>query len=184
MPAASSARSSTRPAGPTNGLPARSSSWPGCSPTIITRARFGPSPKTVCVPRVHSGQPRQPAAASRSVASVRYSGKKSAAEPVEDARLTRGSTRDRESPRLESSPPGRRRHIGRPLGPTDGRATPEERSKLMLRRSKHDAGESQRQQRAGGGDDRGGVDAVVTVEIGARAGLAEILDAERLLRHT
>src|SRR5438093_6148786 len=38
MPAASSASSSTRPAGPTNGLPAMSSLSPGCSPTKMTFA--------------------------------------------------------------------------------------------------------------------------------------------------
>src|SRR6266540_3291725 len=38
MPAASSASSNTRPAGPTNGLPARSSWSPGCSPTNIASA--------------------------------------------------------------------------------------------------------------------------------------------------
>ena len=49
MPASSSARSSSLPAGPTNGWPARSSSSPGCSPTSMSSARRAPSPKTVCV---------------------------------------------------------------------------------------------------------------------------------------
>ena len=40
MPASASARSSSLPAGPTNGWPARSSSLPGCSPTSISSARF------------------------------------------------------------------------------------------------------------------------------------------------
>jgi hypothetical protein len=48
-PAASSASLSTWPAGPTKGLPALSSWSPGCSPTNITVASFGPSPKTACV---------------------------------------------------------------------------------------------------------------------------------------
>jgi hypothetical protein len=39
--------SSSFPAGPTNGLPAMSSESPGCSPTNITRAFFGPPPNTV-----------------------------------------------------------------------------------------------------------------------------------------
>src|SRR5439155_5899518 len=45
MPAASSASSRSRPAGPTNGLPCRSSWSPGCSPTKSTAARAGPSPE-------------------------------------------------------------------------------------------------------------------------------------------
>ena len=46
MPASARARSSTRPAGPTNGNPARSSLSPGCSPTSIIDACRGPSPET------------------------------------------------------------------------------------------------------------------------------------------
>ena len=65
MPASSSARSSSRPAGPTNGSPLRSSTSPGCSPTNTTRASAGPMPKTVWVAGSHSGQARQCAAASR-----------------------------------------------------------------------------------------------------------------------
>src|SRR5689334_22169210 len=79
MPAAASASSKTRPAGPTNGLPARSSWSPGCSPTKTASARAAPSPKTVCVPTCQRWQPRQPAAASRSAGSVRRSGRNSAA---------------------------------------------------------------------------------------------------------
>src|ERR671915_521644 len=75
MPAASSPLSSSLPAGPTNGLPARSSLSPGCSPTTITRARFRPSPKTVWVAPRQRWQPRQRAAASRSALSVRFSGR-------------------------------------------------------------------------------------------------------------
>src|SRR3954453_4286219 len=70
MPASSSAWSSSRPAGPTNGRPSRSSRSPGCSPTSIRSAAGGPSPKTVCVPTFQSGQARQSAAASRSVTSL------------------------------------------------------------------------------------------------------------------
>jgi hypothetical protein len=51
-PARARAWSSRRPAGPTNGRPARSSSCPGCSPTITMDARPGPSPKTVWVARL------------------------------------------------------------------------------------------------------------------------------------
>src|SRR5437016_7182487 len=50
MPASSSACDKMRPAGPTNGWPARSSSLPGCSPMSITSASVWPSPNTVCVP--------------------------------------------------------------------------------------------------------------------------------------
>ena len=49
IPAASSARSSTPPAGPTNGRPSRSSLSPGCSPISTRRAAGSPSPKTVWV---------------------------------------------------------------------------------------------------------------------------------------
>jgi hypothetical protein len=66
MPTCSSARSSSFPAGPTNGFPARSSSLPGCSPTNITFACAAPSPKTVCVPRFQSSHALQPAETSRS----------------------------------------------------------------------------------------------------------------------
>src|SRR5438128_142051 len=55
---------------------------PGCSPTTITRARLGPSPKTVWVPTLNRSQPRQPFAAARSLDSVGRGGMKSAAEPV------------------------------------------------------------------------------------------------------
>src|SRR5918992_3024399 len=79
MPAASRPLSSSRPAGPTNGLPARSSLSPGCSPTNITRARFRPSPKTVCVACRQRWQPRHPFAASRSALRVRRSGRKGVA---------------------------------------------------------------------------------------------------------
>lgn len=58
MPAASSARSSMRPAGPTNGRPLKSSSEPGCSPTSISGACAGPSPGTPCVAGFHSSQRR------------------------------------------------------------------------------------------------------------------------------
>src|ERR687896_625020 len=75
MPAASRPLSSSRPAGPTKGLPARSSLSPGCSPTSITRARFRPSPKTVWVAPRQRWQPRQFAAASRNADSVCFSGR-------------------------------------------------------------------------------------------------------------
>src|SRR5262245_2753179 len=42
------ARSSSCPAGPTKGLPWRSSWSPGCSPTRAIEAPTGPSPKTAC----------------------------------------------------------------------------------------------------------------------------------------
>src|ERR687886_870789 len=65
MPTSSRASSRTRPAGPTKGWPARSSWSPGCSPTIITSARPGPSPNTVCVPVRNRSHARQPRAAWR-----------------------------------------------------------------------------------------------------------------------
>ena len=68
MPAASSASSSTRPAGPTNGAPSRSSRSPGCSPTSTIAGRAGPAPNTVCVAFFQSGHARQRAAAARSAA--------------------------------------------------------------------------------------------------------------------
>src|SRR6187549_512058 len=82
MPAASKARSSKRPAGPTNGLPALSSASPGVSPTTSSRACLGPSPNTVWVPTFHRRQPRQSAAAARSFGGVGLGGMKSAAELV------------------------------------------------------------------------------------------------------
>ena len=57
IPAASSARSSSLPAGPTNGCPAMSSASPGCSPMSISDAFGAPSPKTVwvaCLYRSHA----------------------------------------------------------------------------------------------------------------------------------
>src|ERR1700755_666866 len=48
----------------------------------MSRARDGPSPKTVCVPSLNKWQPRQPSAAARSFESVARGGMKSAAEPV------------------------------------------------------------------------------------------------------
>src|SRR6266536_5997079 len=82
MPAPSNARSSNFPDGPTNGLPARSSMSPGCSPTTITCAMLGPSPKTVCVPTLNRSHAWQPLDAARSLARVGRGGMKSAAEPV------------------------------------------------------------------------------------------------------
>src|SRR5215208_4689813 len=84
MPAASSALSNKRPAGPTKGLPVRSSSLPGCSPTNITFTRRAPSPKTVCVPFSQRSQARQSAAALFSDESVGRGGIKSAAELSND----------------------------------------------------------------------------------------------------
>ena len=63
-----------RPAGPTNGRPARSSSFPGCSPTNITSAREGPSPNTVCVALFQRWHARQPSAAARSAGIDRRAG--------------------------------------------------------------------------------------------------------------
>src|ERR1700722_12655693 len=67
MPASSGERSSICPTGPTNGLPARSSLSPGCSPTSITCACCGPSPNTVWVAFFQRGQARQLAASSRRI---------------------------------------------------------------------------------------------------------------------
>jgi hypothetical protein len=50
-------------AGPTKGLPERSSSLPGCSPINMTFTRRAPSPKTVCVPVFQRSQAWQWAAA-------------------------------------------------------------------------------------------------------------------------
>ena len=69
-----------RPAGPTKGLPVKSSSLPGCSPTNINRARVRPSPKTVCVPFFQRSHARQSAAASLSSGNDSWSGTRSAAE--------------------------------------------------------------------------------------------------------
>src|SRR5689334_2577725 len=81
MPAASSALSSNRPAGPTNTWPSRSSWSPGCSPTIISRAaRIGPSPNTVWVAPLYRSHPRQSAAAERNAAQPFPSGTNWAAE--------------------------------------------------------------------------------------------------------
>src|SRR3954453_9823526 len=70
MPAGSSASSSTRPAGPTNGSPARSSLSPGCSPTSIKSADAGPSPNTVCVAFLYRSQFVHPAASAASCSIV------------------------------------------------------------------------------------------------------------------
>src|SRR5690348_10134655 len=75
MPASASPSSRTRPAGPTNGTPSRSSRSPGCSPTNIATERAEPAPKTVCVASSQSGQARHPAAAPRSFASVGFGGR-------------------------------------------------------------------------------------------------------------
>src|ERR1700753_3398257 len=77
MPASCKALSKSFPAGPTNGFPARSSSFPGCSPTKTTVAFGRPSPKTVCVPVFHNGQALQFLAAARRVANVGREGIKS-----------------------------------------------------------------------------------------------------------
>src|ERR1700724_3215765 len=74
MPAALSASSRTRPAGPTNGLPSMSSRSPGCSPTNMISACSAPSPNTVWVLVLYRSQARQPAAASRSAGKVSCSG--------------------------------------------------------------------------------------------------------------
>ena len=88
MPASASASSNNLPAGPTKGLPVRSSSFPGCSPTKRIAERRRPSPKTVCVPFFHRSQALQSAAAALSVGRVGCSGIKSAAEDLyEDLRV-------------------------------------------------------------------------------------------------
>ena len=66
-----SMRSSNWPEGPTKGLPARSSSAPGPSPTSISPASGLPSANTRLVAVAASGQPSKPARAARSSASVR-----------------------------------------------------------------------------------------------------------------
>lgn len=95
MPAASSASSNSLPAGPTNGLPVRSSSLPGCSPTNRTTERRRPSPKTVCVPSFHRSQALQSAAAARKELSVIRGGNHSSAECDKDLRGPMPTTRVR-----------------------------------------------------------------------------------------
>jgi hypothetical protein len=68
-----------RPAGPTKGLPERSSSLPGCSPINMTFTRRAPSPKTVCVPVFQRSQAWQSAAALFSDESVGRGGIRSSA---------------------------------------------------------------------------------------------------------
>src|SRR3954469_17674447 len=80
MPACASASSRTRPAGPTNGAPSRSSRSPGCSPTNIATESRLPAPNTVCVPCSQRGQARHPAAASRSFGRVGLGGTRAAEE--------------------------------------------------------------------------------------------------------
>src|SRR4051812_47151667 len=107
MAASSSALSRSFPAGPTNGLPCRSSWSPGCSPTKTTSAFDVPSPKTVWVPVSCSGQAVQPAAASRSFGRLGRSGTSGAAvSSSESWRATSGHL-----PRVE--PANRRRYDGR-----------------------------------------------------------------------
>src|SRR5216684_2670007 len=74
MPASLSARSSSNPAGPTKGEPARSSRSPGCSPTNMICEPARPSPKTVWVPVFHKSHALQPEAAARSAGSVGFGG--------------------------------------------------------------------------------------------------------------
>src|SRR5437764_570863 len=69
-----------RPAGPTNGLPCRSSRSPGCSPTNIATELRRPAPNTVWVAFSQSGHARQSAAASRSFGRVGRAGTSSRAE--------------------------------------------------------------------------------------------------------
>ena len=68
MPASSTAWTSSRPAGPTKGLPCWSSMSPGCSPTSTIRAFLGPAENTVWVaaPTARSlGSPPRRGAARR-----------------------------------------------------------------------------------------------------------------------
>jgi len=65
IPASTRAWSSSFPAGPTNGRPARSSRSPGCSPTSMMVASARPSPKTVCVAAFQRSQALHEAAAWR-----------------------------------------------------------------------------------------------------------------------
>src|SRR5205823_7187461 len=76
------ARSRSFPDGPTNGRPALSSASPGCSPTMSTWARLGPSPNTALVPSLYRSHPRHPCAAVRIEARVGLAGTKSAADLV------------------------------------------------------------------------------------------------------
>ena len=73
------ARSSTCPAGPTNGSPRRSSTSPGCSPTSIIRDLTNPAPNTTCVADSYRPHPRQARAARRKSDSRIFSGRKRSA---------------------------------------------------------------------------------------------------------
>src|SRR4051812_45475103 len=104
MPACTSASSRSRPAGPTNGAPSRSSRSPGCSPTNIATELRLPAPNTVCVASSHSGHARHAAAASRSF-----------------GRLSRGGTRSAAESGMPSAfPPRTRRSIGMRVHPHEG----------------------------------------------------------------
>src|SRR5439155_21685 len=93
MPAAASASSSTRPAGPTKGLPAMSSLSPGCSPTKTTFAVRRPSPNTVCVAFFQRSQAWQCAAASRHAPRLLVSGSSGYWWPGAGAGVIGGSIR-------------------------------------------------------------------------------------------
>ena len=62
------------PAGPTKGLPSRSSWFPGCSPTNMILGCAAPPPNTVCVPVRQRSQALQFLAASRNDSSVGFVG--------------------------------------------------------------------------------------------------------------
>src|SRR5207247_786667 len=96
--------------------------------------------------------PRRRLASANAVSSVRTSG--AAATSRSHARRA-GTRRATSSSRCAAS--GDR-----------ARVTTERSSTSSRDRGERNAAESQGQQRAGGGDDRGGVDAVVAIEIGAR----------------
>src|SRR5207249_3667425 len=71
--------------------PWRSSESPGCSPTRMTRASAGPSPKTVWVARSYRAQPSQRRAALCREGMLRIRGRKGLAEldcPVVMSNLT------------------------------------------------------------------------------------------------
>ena len=104
MPSSASARSSSWPAGPTKGRPCRSSWSPGCSPTNISFACFGPSPGTArvaCSPIGHSRQRCERLAQGRQAAR-RFAAR---ASPRRHRRAGRGAP---PAP-FAAPPPGRRR---------------------------------------------------------------------------
>src|SRR4051794_17514319 len=84
---------STRPAGPTNGIPLRSSTSPGCSPTRINRGRRLPLPNTACVVSMYNGHAVHACTALARSLTARESGTKTEASPLRSAERSSRSAR-------------------------------------------------------------------------------------------